>query len=115
MPDDSKPRQTNCPNCGASAERGQLVCLECGARIALDYRRPYGWKLPLPSSAGVVLLVGAGSAVALQAVDDKSSDDAAQAVGTVPKTTTEKKASAKEDEPAKKKADTQPKKAPAEK
>ena len=30
----------SCPTCGAPAERGQLVCLECGSRIALAYKRP---------------------------------------------------------------------------
>jgi septal ring-binding cell division protein DamX len=50
---------TRCPTCGAPAERGQLVCLECGSRIALDYSRPPSWKIPLAIAAavGAVLLV----------------------------------------------------------
>ena len=30
---------TSCPNCGAPAERGQLVCVECGERLALKEER----------------------------------------------------------------------------
>src|SRR3954468_852593 len=45
-----------CPHCGEPAEKDQLVCLRCGGRIALDYRRPPGWKLPTAIVAGVGLI-----------------------------------------------------------
>lgn len=71
------PRHTNCPTCGAQAERGQLVCLECGSRIALDYRRPPSWKLPLAIAAavGAVLLVVA--VLGWRAVNDNADAEVA--------------------------------------
>lgn len=68
---------SNCPTCGAPAERGQLVCLECGSRIALAYRRPPSWKLPI----AIVILVGvlamAGAVFAYEAIDDEAKDEVA--------------------------------------
>ncbi|MGI9081136.1 MAG: hypothetical protein ACR2FZ_02495 [Thermoleophilaceae bacterium] len=67
----SLPRtETTCPTCGARAEEGQLVCLECGSRVALDYRRPPSWRLPVAIVAGVVLLAAAGTALALRSIGD---------------------------------------------
>jgi septal ring-binding cell division protein DamX len=66
-----------CPNCGAHAEPGQLVCLECGARLALDYRRPRGWKPAAAVIAVVLLLAGAAFAITLIAVDDDAKDEVA--------------------------------------
>jgi predicted nucleic acid-binding Zn ribbon protein len=77
-PTQTMPRVGNeCPNCGAPADAGQLVCLECGARLALDYRRPRGWR-PAVLVVGVVLLVaGAAFALTLIAVDDDARDEVA--------------------------------------
>ncbi len=69
--------QTACPTCGAPAERGQLVCLECGSRIALSYRRPPSWKIPVAISAVLLLLAGAGSVLAYQAIDDEAEREVA--------------------------------------
>src|SRR5437879_3188536 len=41
------------------------MCLECGARLALDYQRPPSWRLPAAIAGVVVLLAGAGVAFAL--------------------------------------------------
>lgn len=49
-----------CPQCGEHAERGQLVCTNCGSRLALDYRRPSG-ALPAVVILLVVLVLGAGA------------------------------------------------------
>lgn len=49
-------QDTRCPQCGEPAKDDQLVCLRCGGRIALDYRRPPGWKLPAAIVAGVALV-----------------------------------------------------------
>jgi len=57
------PETLSCPNCGAPADRGQLMCLECGSRLALGYQRPPAWRLPA-AVAGILLLV-AGLAVAI--------------------------------------------------
>src|SRR3954454_18879228 len=53
---------SECPNCGAHADPGQLVCLECGARLALDYRRPRGWRPAAAVIAVVLLIAGAARA-----------------------------------------------------
>lgn len=67
----------NCPTCGAEAERGQLICLECGSRIALDYRRAPSWKLPLAITlaVGFVLLIVA--VAGWRAVNDNADKDVA--------------------------------------
>jgi len=69
--------QTVCPTCGAPAERGQLVCLECGSRVALSYRRPPSWKIPVAISAVLLLLAGAGAVLAYQAIDDEAQREVA--------------------------------------
>lgn len=51
------PATQRCASCGAEADRGQLVCLECGARIALVYRRPPSWKVPIAITVAVVIVV----------------------------------------------------------
>jgi SPOR domain len=68
---------TACPACGAPADEGQLVCLECGTRLALDYRRPSGWKPAAAIVAVVLLIAGAAFAITLIAVDDDAEDEVA--------------------------------------
>ncbi len=69
---------SNCPTCGAPAERGQLVCLECGSRIALAYKRPPSWKLPIAIVVIVGVLAMAGAVLAYEAIDDEAKDEVAQ-------------------------------------
>ena len=61
-----------CPSCGASADPGQLMCLECGSRLALDYKRAPSWRLPAAIAGLVVLLAGAGVAFALAQVTNNA-------------------------------------------
>jgi septal ring-binding cell division protein DamX len=68
---------SECPNCGADADPGQLVCLECGSRLALDYRRPRGWGAAAAIIGLVLLVAGAAFAITLIAVDDDSKDEVA--------------------------------------
>src|SRR3954452_3177573 len=68
---------SECPNCGAHADPGQLVCLECGARLALDYRRPRGWRPALAVIAVVLLVAGAAFVITLISVDDDAKDEVA--------------------------------------
>jgi septal ring-binding cell division protein DamX len=68
---------SECPNCGAHADPGQLVCLECGARLALDYRRPRGWRPALAVIAVVLLVAGAAFVITLISVDDDARDEVA--------------------------------------
>src|SRR5438477_11154684 len=71
---------TTCPSCGAPADPGQLMCLECGSRLALDYQRPPSWRLPAAIVAVVVLVAGAGLAYALARV----SHDAGKTTASAP-------------------------------
>jgi cell division septation protein DedD len=71
---------TTCPNCGAPADRGQLMCLECGNRLALGYRRPPGWRLLAAIVGAVLLIAGLGLAVALTA----STNDASKTTAAAP-------------------------------
>jgi predicted nucleic acid-binding Zn ribbon protein len=74
------PEGEHCASCGAPAERGQLVCLECGARIALTYRRPPSWKVPVAIIVAVLALFAAGAVLAVAAL----SDDATNEVDSAP-------------------------------
>jgi SAM-dependent methyltransferase len=55
---------TPCPRCGASTERGQLVCVECGNRLALKQegreRRPLD-SLPAIAVLLALVVIGAGA------------------------------------------------------
>jgi hypothetical protein len=73
------PEQHACPNCGAPADSGQLMCLECGARLALDYQRAPSWRLPAAIVGVVVLLAGIGVAIALAAVTNDAGKTTAAA------------------------------------
>ena len=116
------PSDVRCPTCGAPAEPGQLVCLECGSRVALGYRRPPDWRLPAAIVAVVLLLALVTTAVALNRVGDEAEQEVARTPVKVKqpeagknekaatKTAAAKKPAAKEPAAAKKPA---PKKEPA--
>ena len=54
--------EAGCPSCGEPVDRRQLVCLNCGARVAL--REPTSWaREPVTTVAAVlvvVIVIGAG-------------------------------------------------------
>src|SRR5918992_2078485 len=65
--------QAACPNCSAPAQPGQLVCLECGARLGLRYRKPSPWRrLPAAGLGALALIAAAGFGFALREI---TSDD----------------------------------------
>jgi zinc-ribbon domain len=66
-----------CPECGAPADSGQLVCLECGARIALGQGRPTGWKRPAAIVAIVGLVAAGGAGIGYRALLHDAEDEAA--------------------------------------
>jgi septal ring-binding cell division protein DamX len=66
-----------CPTCGAPAEPGQLICLECGSRIALSYRRPPSWRVPIAIVSVVVLAAAAGIYFGVEAIQDDADQDLA--------------------------------------
>jgi DNA-directed RNA polymerase subunit RPC12/RpoP len=54
--------EESCPNCGEPVERRQLVCLHCGARVALKERTSWA-REPVTAVATVlvaVIVIGAG-------------------------------------------------------
>lgn len=67
----SLPRERRaCPTCGAPVESDQLVCLSCGSRVALGYRRPPNWRVAVAIVVGVVLLVLVAAVIALNRIGD---------------------------------------------
>jgi len=72
---------TSCPRCGEPAERGQLVCLECGTRIALKEEggeRRSLEHLPAVALLLCVVVIGAGAfGFALSELTSGSDSDAA--------------------------------------
>jgi hypothetical protein len=69
---------TSCPNCGEPAEPGQLVCVNCGTRLALEPARrsagPLGGSLPVLAVLLAVVVLGAGAFG--YALSEITSDDA---------------------------------------
>jgi hypothetical protein len=54
--------EDSCPNCGEPVERRQLVCLNCGARVALRERTAWA-RQPVTAVAAtlvVLIVIGAG-------------------------------------------------------
>jgi hypothetical protein len=72
-----------CPRCGASAEPGQLICLGCGSRLALDYRRPRGWTTPVAIVVLVLLAAGAALGAFLWGVFEGAEDEVASVAALV--------------------------------
>jgi len=56
--------ETSCPHCGEPVDSRQLVCLNCGGRIALRERAILG-REPLPSAAMLFIAVAAMSGLLL--------------------------------------------------
>jgi predicted nucleic acid-binding Zn ribbon protein len=75
---------TECPHCGAPAERGQLVCTECGTRIALkeeggDRRRRLDNAPAIAVLLTVVVIGAAAFGFALSELTDDSGNNSAAA------------------------------------
>jgi len=88
--------ETSCPHCGEPVDRRQLVCLNCGGRIALRERAILG-REPLPAAAVVFILVAAMSGLllglglsSLTGGDDDGGGPAQQASATAPQSTAER-------------------------
>jgi hypothetical protein len=56
--------ETTCPHCGEPVEPRQLVCINCGGRVALRERAPLR-REPLPAAAVVLIVVAAMSGILL--------------------------------------------------
>jgi DNA-directed RNA polymerase subunit RPC12/RpoP len=70
--------EDSCPNCGEPVERRQLVCLNCGARVALR-ERPSWVREPVTAVAAalvVLIVIGAGlSGFAISELTSGGDDD----------------------------------------
>src|SRR3954471_16301968 len=73
------PETLSCPTCGPPADDAQLMCRECGSRLALGYQRPPSWRLPAAVIGVVLLIVGIGVAIALASVTDNATKTTAAA------------------------------------
>jgi hypothetical protein len=63
-----------CPSCGFEAEPGQLVCTNCGVRLALGRPRPDRTVAAMVAMAVVVLLAAAASGFALSEITSDDGD-----------------------------------------
>ena len=72
------PAGSSCPICGAPVDRAQLVCLNCGGRVGLRYKRPPRWQLPVVLAVAVVALAVAALFFALQAASDDAQSEVAR-------------------------------------
>src|SRR5215210_1471468 len=73
----ARPLDDRCPTCGAPAETGQLICLECGSRIALSYRRPPSWRVPFTIVSLIVIAAAAGIYFGADALQDDADREVA--------------------------------------
>jgi hypothetical protein len=79
-----EPGPAECPACGADAERGQLVCTECGARLALGEEGPRARVSPgaLIALAAIVVIGALASGFAISEIT--SGDEADGGGGRAP-------------------------------
>ena len=64
-----------CPSCGAPVDPRQLVCLECGGRVALKEHRSWASDPLAPMAAALVALIVIGAGLFGFAVSELTSDD----------------------------------------
>jgi hypothetical protein len=85
--------ETPCPHCGEPVDPRQLVCLNCGGRVALRERTPFG-REPISGAAVVLIavtamgafLLGLGISSLTGGDDDGRSSPGQEASVTAPKT-----------------------------
>ncbi len=65
--------EDSCPNCGEPVERRQLVCLNCGARVALRERTAWAREPVTPVAAVLVVLIVIGAALSGYAISELTS------------------------------------------
>jgi hypothetical protein len=67
--------EANCTNCGAPVDRRQLVCLNCGARVALREPTPWAREPVTILAAVLVLVIVIGAGLFGFAISELTSDD----------------------------------------
>jgi zinc-ribbon domain/SPOR domain len=65
----------SCPNCGEPVERRQLVCLNCGARVALRERSAWAREPVTAVAAALVVLIVVGAGLFGFAISELTSGD----------------------------------------
>jgi type IV secretory pathway VirB10-like protein len=60
-----------CPHCGSAVDPAQPFCLDCGRRIARDYRRPPNWRIPIALVALVVIAGGVAAGFGITQLTNK--------------------------------------------
>jgi hypothetical protein len=67
--------EASCPNCGEPVERRQLVCLNCGGRVALRERTSWAREPVTAVAAALVALIVIGAALSGFAISELTSGD----------------------------------------
>jgi len=67
--------EANCTNCGEPVDRRQLVCLNCGARVALREPTPWAREPVTILAAVLVLVIVIGAGLFGFAISELTSDD----------------------------------------
>jgi hypothetical protein len=73
-----------CRSCGAPVDPRQLVCLECGARVALKKERSWATEPLAPIAALLVVLIVIGAGLFGFAISELTSDDGSDDVAQQP-------------------------------
>ena len=67
--------EASCTNCGEPVDRRQLVCLNCGARVALREPTPWAREPVTILAAALVLVIVIGAGLFGFAISELTSDD----------------------------------------
>jgi DNA-directed RNA polymerase subunit RPC12/RpoP len=67
--------EESCPNCGEPVDRRQLVCLNCGARVALKERTSWAREPVTPVATVLVAVIVIGAALFGFAISELTSGD----------------------------------------
>ena len=70
-----EPRERPCATCGEPVEPNQLVCLNCGARVALKEQRSWANEPLAPVAAALVVLIVIGAGLFGFAISELTSGD----------------------------------------
>jgi hypothetical protein len=65
----------SCPNCGEPVDRRQLVCLNCGARVALRERTSWAREPVTALAAALLVVIVVGAGLFGFAISELASDD----------------------------------------
>jgi hypothetical protein len=67
--------EASCPNCGEPVDRRQLVCLNCGARVALRERTSWAREPVTALAAALLVVIVVGAGLFGFAISELASDD----------------------------------------